>query len=374
MKVLPMLLAATAVLGITATAPTAAAPQATPAAPAVAAPVDCAPQGDLDFLCGLGNAEDLVLLPDTNYILAGGIGTRRGIEAKAGLRLIDRTTLAWQHWLPSGAFTIAHDAKAFPGCATPPDPEKFMAHGLAVRKVAAGKSRLYVVNHAGRESIEVFDVDTRGATPAATWIGCILPTEPIGANSVAVGPDGTVYATVFLNRGTGIEDVLAGRPTGQIQVWKPGQTTPTTLSGTQLAGNNGLEISADGKRLYAVAFGGKQLVVFDTRGKKLGSAQVEGYYPDNVRWDDRGRLILAGMTNNDAKCPEIDDLSQARVEDPCYKAFVVDAVDPKTMQVTRIASRPTTKLFSHVSHGLIEGDRLWLGTVGAQRLAYMRLP
>lgn len=337
---------------------------------ASAASSPCEPVGDLRFLCGLGNAEDLVSLPGTRWIIAGGIGTRRGVEARAGLRLIDGETLEWRHWLPEGPIIAKHDAKAFPGCATPPDPARFMAHGIAVRATGTNHARLYAVNHADRESIEVFDIDSSSAIPVATWVGCLLPEPPVNTNSVAVAPDGTVYATVFIGAGKSIDDVLAGRPTGEVIRWLPGEAKATALPGTSLSGPNGLEISADGELLYVVAFGTKQLHTFDKTGARHAMAQLGNYWPDNVRWDDRGRLLTAGMTNNDAKCAEPTRIEDVDPTSPCYKAYVVEAVDPATMKVTPVATAPTTAAFSHVTVALGHGDRMLLGTVGADRMGY----
>jgi DNA-binding beta-propeller fold protein YncE len=331
----------------------------------------CDPVGQLRFLCGLGNAEDLVSVPGTKWIIAGGIGTRRGVEARAGLRLIDAETRTWHHWLPTEEWQVKHDAASFGACPTPPDKTRFMAHGIALARHPGGTMRLYAVNHAERESIEVFDVDFAGAKPQATWVGCLMPQAPLNTNSVAVAPDGTVYATVFIQPGKSIDDVLAGRNTGEVIFWRPGAATSESLPGTALSGNNGLEISADGSRLYVVAFGGKALHVFDRAGKQHGVAKLGAHYwPDNVRRDDRGRLIVAGMTTNDPKCDDPKAADAAQPGTPCYKAYVVEAVDPDTLAVETIASEPTTAAFSHVSGGLVRDGWLWLGTVGAQRLGY----
>lgn len=373
MKISRFLLCATALIGcipgvLAETRQTAPATEQ----PAAAA---CDPVGKLSFLCGLGNAEDLLIVPGTDWIVAGGIGTRRGIEATPGLRLIDAKTGQWQHWVPTKEWAAKHDAASFPACDTPPDRAKFMAHGIALAKHATGAMRLYAVNHAERERIEVFEVDFTAKQPAARWVGCVKPPAPINTNSVAVAPDGTIYATVFIQPGKTIDDVLAGRPTGEIIYWKPGAASSQSLPGTALSGNNGLEISRDGTTLYVVAFGGKALHAYDRTGKEVGRASLgANYWPDNVRWDDQGRLIVAGMTTNDAKCLDPASVAAAQPRSsPCYKAYVVEAVDPKTLTVEVLASEPTTTAFSHVSGATVHSDKLWIGTVGAQRLAYRKL-
>jgi hypothetical protein len=44
----------------------------------------------------------------------------------------------------------------------------------------------------------VFQADTAPATPAVTWLGCVIAPEPIGLNSVRGLPDGGFITTNFL--------------------------------------------------------------------------------------------------------------------------------------------------------------------------------
>src|SRR6478752_1890613 len=82
----------------------------------------CSPANGLDFICGPKNAEDLVRVPGTPWIIAS------GMTEGASLTLIDSR---------NGAFSAVHpQAKAdamFANCATPPDPAKAITHGLNLR-------------------------------------------------------------------------------------------------------------------------------------------------------------------------------------------------------------------------------------------------
>jgi hypothetical protein len=55
----------------------------------------------------------------------------------------------------------------------PLDPALFNARGLSLSRLAGDRWRLLVVNHGGRESIEVFDVDLAPARPRLVWRGCL---------------------------------------------------------------------------------------------------------------------------------------------------------------------------------------------------------
>ena len=121
--------------------------------------------------------------------------------------------------------------------------------------------RLLVVLHGGRESIEVFEVDARPATPTVTWIGCAVAPEPIGLNSVRGLADGGFIGTNFLARGprAGSADrrrkrMQSGERNGELWEWHAGSGWQK-VPGTEAAGANGLELSEDGRQLYVAAWG-----------------------------------------------------------------------------------------------------------------------
>src|SRR5262245_66445008 len=75
----------------------------------------------------------------------------------------------------------------------------------------------------------------------------------LAANSVAAFSDGTIIATVPQRPGTTNAQRLRGEPTGDVVEWKPGTDAFRVVAGTQLAGNNGIEISLDEKEFYVVS-------------------------------------------------------------------------------------------------------------------------
>jgi len=58
------------------------------------------------------------------------------------------------------------------------------------------------------------------------------------------------------------------------------------VPGTQLAGNNGIEISLDEREFYVVSFGTHTVVVFSRQDplKPSRQSQAPGFMPDNLRW------------------------------------------------------------------------------------------
>src|SRR5262249_38927188 len=145
----------------------------------------------------------------------------------------------------AGASAARADKNKFAGCPGPLDPKQSILHGLSLRPANAGRYTLYATNHGGRESIEVFEIDSSAAAPSARWVGWRVLPPMMPANSVAAFTDGTLVATVLVLPGKTFEDVWAGRNTGAVLMWTPGSKEFRTLSGTELPGNNGIDTSSD---------------------------------------------------------------------------------------------------------------------------------
>jgi hypothetical protein len=323
----------------------------------------CEPRDGVQFVCGPKNAEDLVLLPGTKWIVSS------GMAEGAGFYLIDSRDGSWNALQPQAR----HDAAMFPNCATPPSLATLNTHGLNVRADAGGRSMLYVVGHGAREAIEVFDVDASGAKPTLTWKGCVLMPEGLAANSVASFADGSIIATVLLMPGKTFAESVARRPTGAVFEWNPGDRAFELVRGTELPGNNGIEASADGREFYVVSSGFQTIVAFShtNPATQLRSTQPLPITPDNVHWGADGRLLTAGMANDVPACggapgPQ-HDLAKLGT---CPRNTLGIAIDPVTMSHTVIAETPVNPAFSNATMVLTVDGRFWVGTFSGDRIAY----
>lgn len=331
-----------------------------------AADADCESAGDVDFVCGPENAEDLVSVPDTHWIIAS------GMTAGAGLALIDSRTGAWSVLYPSQTPRAAPDA-TFAGCTTPPAPETFNTHGLNLRAGEQGRSTLYAVMHGERESIEVFDVDATGEQPVLTWTGCVTMPEGLAANSVASFADGSLVATVLIMPGKTFADSVARRPTGAVFEWSPGEDGFELVQGTELPGNNGIEVSADGSEFFVVSSGFQTVVAFShtNPARQLRTTAPLPITPDNLHMSDDGRLLTAGMKNDVPECggppgPQ-HDLEQLST---CPRGTIALAIDPASMETTVIAETPEHPAFSNATMVLTLDGRFWIGTFSGDRIAH----
>ena len=338
---------------------------ASPAILAAAQSAACAPSGGLNFICGLQAAEDLVPVPGTRWLIAS------GMAAGSGLHLIDTQAKTAANLFTSDVLIARPDKKKFAGCPGALEPKKAVLHGLSLRSGQASRYTLYATNHGGRESIEVFEVDARGARPSVAWIGCVLMPGKLAANSVAAFRDGTLVATVLMLPDKTFQDVWAGKNTGVVLMWTPGSKDFRTLAGTELPGNNGIETSADDREFYVASTGAKRIVAFSRSNpsKPLRFAQLKDFAPDNVRLVG-SRLITAGMIDDEPSCGG----APKKPEDiRCPRGWIADAVDPRTMAITEIGRGPKAPPYTGTATAMPVGDTLWLSSFAADRVAYRPL-
>jgi hypothetical protein len=322
---------------------------------------NCEPSGDVDFVCGVTNPEDLVLVPGTPWIVSS------GMAEGAGFYLVDSSTGS-ASLLP---FAAAHDP-AFAQCATPPTAQSLNTHGLNIRASGPGRAKLYVVGHGAREAIEIFDVDATGARPALTWRGCVPMPDGLAANSVASFADGSLVATVLFMPGKTFLDSVTRKPTGAVFGWSPGDTGFTLIEGTELPANNGIEVSADGREFYVASSGLQTIVAFSRSNpaRQLRTTRPLPFTPDNVHLGADGRLLTAGMANDVPECggppgPEHDIPRLAA----CPRPTIAVAIDPATMRDTVIATTPADPKFSNATMVLTAAGQAWIGTFSGDKIA-----
>jgi hypothetical protein len=333
-------------------------------------PQVCDPSGELHFVCAAEHPEDLAHIPGTFWLIVS------GFSKGAGLKLVDTRTDALRRWYTGSQGQIQRDAGAYPDCTSAPDADLFNVQGISLKPNQADLYTLYVVNHGGRESIEVFAVATDRPDPALIWKGCVLLPEGMAANSVAAFRDGTILATVLTRPGTTITDFVRGQKTGGVFEWKPGTKAFKLIRGTELPGNNGLEVSPDDKEFYVVAFGWHAIVVFSRAHptRPVRQASAPGFMPDNVHWDN-GRLLAAGMQLDEPACGGTRKIINGKADDMrCHRGYTVAQVDPRTMTFRLLAYAEPNAEFNGVSAAVVIGSELWLGSYQAERIAHRPLP
>ncbi len=328
----------------------------------------CTASGGLVFVCGPANAEDLVLVPDTHWVLSS------GMLPGGGIYLVDTQRKTWSQKFDGRPNAVEHDVTTYGQCPGPPVLETFNSHGMHIRAGADKHSTLYVVGHGGREAIEVFDVDASLVEPKLTWVGCVPMPNNYEANSVVSLNDGSLLATVLMHPGQTYSEVFSGKITGAVYKWKKGSEGFEKIPGTELPGNNGIEISNDESEIYVVSTGLGSISAFShtNPAKLLRATKTFDYGPDNIHMTADGQLITAGPSQVDHACGELDlanfDLGAFA---SCPKASVVGIVDPRTMKETKRFTRPANDSFSNATMALQVGDDVWVGTFHGNRIGIM---
>jgi hypothetical protein len=216
------------------------------------------------------------------------------------------------------------------------------------------------VGHGARESIEVLEADLRPATPRFTWVGCVIAPEPIGLNSVRGLDDGGFITTNWLPRGgaaDAMQKMMAGEKNGELWEWHTASGWQR-VPGSEAAGANGIELSADGKTIYMAAWGSQSFIRL-TRGvtpPKRDEIPL-GFRVDNIHFARDGSLLAAGQ-----------------ITDPSNRVSRVVKVDPSTLAVRDVLTLQDDAAFAGNTTAIEIGTVLWLGSYRGNRIAIVPAP
>lgn len=323
----------------------------------------CNADGELQYLCGPANAEDLVRLGETRWIIASGMDgpLMGGGPARGHLYLVDHQAKTFTDWFPGQAAPAKHDKAMFGSCPGPVDTSRFSAHGLSLQEQSAGRYRLYVTAHGAREAVEVFDIDATGARPSVAWVGCVVLPDDVMANGVATLPDGGFVVTKFLDRsqpeGQAFGAVQRRQLNGALYEWRPGGAVQV-IPGTEMSGPNGILASADGRTLYVAAFGTSEVFKFERSGSGVNRQVMKvDIAADNLRWTPDGRILASG--NNSCGTP------------PCPRGWKVLEIDPATLAFRTVAGSERTTGMAGATVGIRVGNEIWVGTYQGDRIGYL---
>ena len=310
----------------------------------------CAPQGDLHFVCNLLSVEDFLPVGGGRWLVGGSY-----VEKSVGLYLIDTRAKSAK---PVALSLAAQPDAQYAGCAAP-DLTKLQTHGLDVKQIK-GQTRVYVINHGGRESVEIFQLHP--ATATADWVGCALPPEGVTGNSISALAHGEFVMTKFVDSRDkqGFPHILAGQVTGAVFRFTPGKGF-NEVAGTRLSGDNGLLTSADGRWLYVNAYGSREIYRLPMSGNGERSVAKVDFCPDNLRWAPDGSILVTGQFISPETLTSLHGWATVRL-------------DPKTMTTTPVVKEAGLKVFDDATSAVQVGRTLWFGTFRGDRMAYMALP
>ena len=331
----------------------------------VAAQAACDPAAGLTFICGLTNAEDLVQVPGTPWIVASGLAD--GEHSEGHIYLVNAHDRTFQVLLP-GHVVYRQDNEIFGACPGAPDETKFSAHGLGLRVGSASEHTLYVVHHGERESVEVFTLKAGPMPPTLTWVGCVVYPAGVLGNGVAALPGDAFAASNFLNTNDpkAIDKLTAGQPEGGMLIWRPKTGWEDVPEAATISADNGVAASPDGKQLFVAGTGDETVVRLSLDGTPGDRAVIKtGFRTDNLRWGSDGFLYGVGARDTVQNLFACAPNTQQR----CTSPFSVLRIDPVTLAAREVVRHPGAPTFGAASTALRIGDEYWLGTPHGDRIA-----
>ena len=318
--------------------------------------LDCGVHGNLEILCGTRSPEDLEVTPDGKFLIVSQfVNAARGGGAGAGLVLFDPAKKTFTK------MAVTEEPLKDWGDAACPRPigAALAPHGISLLKRAGGKYEVFVVNHGGRESIEMFELTRAGGTWALVWHGCVV--SPQAYNDVAALPNGGYYATHPTALQTPGFDLFSGKPSGWVSSWMPGKGE-VELPESRAGYPNGVVAAADGRYVYFNAWTAKEVHKYDLKENKEAGVVKLDFMPDNLTWTKKGHILAAGVKGARGECPSGSGT-------PCSQTFGIAEIDPAKMTAKTIFdSEGKGALISGVSVALQMGNAVYIGAFQGDRL------
>ncbi|MCB2113759.1 MAG: SMP-30/gluconolactonase/LRE family protein [Parvularculaceae bacterium] len=244
----------------------------------------------------------------------------------------DRRATNAGHPVPGGIYALKLDGSDGVSKVSPGMLEDFHPHGLSLWSNKEGQKRLFVVNHSieNGHRVEIFDVGFRGMLIHVDSVSFPEMTSP--NDVLGVGPR-SFYVTndrAFDGGVLGAAEAYLTLPLSGLAYFD-GSKGSVAAKGLSYA--NGVNISADGKTVYASAFLGRNIVVYD-RDPETGALTERDSIsvdtgPDNIEVAADGALWVAGH-------PKVFDFLK-HVEDPAaVSPSQVIRIDPKTKHAENV--------------------------------------
>jgi hypothetical protein len=320
----------------------------------------CEPAGGAEFVCGLNAPEDLIDVPHTDWVLVSTMGV-----GKSHLYAVDAKTHTPVALYPADSAREQQDKKRYGSCPGPLPKSSFGGHGIDLRSTGRGKGTIFVVNHGGRESIEVFELDAAGKTPHVTWVGCVVYPDHASGNGVVGLPDGGFITSNFHDPkdADAFKKMGANQITGNVLEWHPSSGW-TTLPDSAASGPNGLVLSPDDKWLYVAVWPAQEVVRFERIGQSWAKRDAipTGILTDNLRWMKDGSLLAAGQAS---KMPDVFECRPPG----CHVGSGAVKIDPKTLKTTRLLTYAGNDSFEGGTTVLEVGNEYWIGSYKGDRVA-----
>lgn len=314
----------------------------------------------LGRVAGPINAEDITTVPGTPWVVTSGMKSQTVPYGR--LYAIDTRDRSAQEIYPYGV-TARHDSALYGDSPSQLDPLEFEPHGINLFARPNGGFTLHVVNHEGRESVEIFDFEIDRGRPKLTWIGSVVVPKGCWPNDVAslsdggfmvtstADPDGDGGLAGGMARMFGGEEIYGGHE------WHPGRGW-SPIDGSRMAGANGIAATPDGNVIFIAGWRGKNVTRIDRRGPEMTVAVVQlDILVDNLTWSADGAILAAGAY--DTTPDQIFGCFSTR--DTCSFPSKVVRIDAASLEAEEVVVYGSD-VFGLGTTGLQVGDEIWVSS------------
>ncbi len=333
---------------------------------------DCVASGDITPICKFKNPEDIEVLPDQKSLLISQMGNMDGSKS-GNLVVYDAASGEISALFPTSVIepgkTSDWGDKSCPGIPG----NEFAPHGISLKQRDDGQLQLAVINHGGRDSVEMFSVQQDGGHWQLQWRGCVVPEDGTFMNDVALLGNGGFVATHmfdkraphFMGLSTGLWKAQFGVKTGYVFEWQPG-VGYRILEDSRGSFLNGIEISPDNKIVYANVYAGHEIRKLDRQtGKVLGAAKVD--QADNIAWDSAGQLLAVSHSG-----PITDQMACSKTPgQTCGFEFTIYRINPDDMSSEVVLKHQGAPMGAGTVARQL-GDKLYVGSFSSDRI--VRVP
>jgi len=321
----------------------------------------CSNEFVMKTVCGFRNPEDILPLPGDRNVLISEMGAFM-TDAPGRLSVFDQES----ELIEPLVMQVAESNRLWGDVACPmPDAALFSPHGIDLVTDNSDQLRLLVVNHGGRESVEMFEMTEGAMGWQATWRGCALPPGDPFINDVSGLKDGSFLVTHMWDKHLPFEEVARKLTSGEFTgwVWRWSEASGfSKLGGSTELMPNGIVLSADEQFAYVNIYMGNKTIKVDLSAEeKVGEFSVR--QPDNITRDEAGALWVASH-QHDPLGQNCDGVEEAA----CLLPFRVVRADPDTLE-TSVVIDHSGEPMGYATVATKIGDRLFMGSAHGDRIA-----
>ncbi len=325
---------------------------------------NCESSEQIDVICGVSNPEDIVAIPNTEFLLFsefGGMQPFSKFKKESFLKILN--TQMDHVIIPKlkfGKKTLGEE-----NC-NRDENDEFNLHGIDV--LQKGKViQVGAINHYPKETIEMFELERLNNNWFITWKGCISINNNVFLNDLSFKEDGTFYTTVMFDDDdiTWIKWLISSifkKDTGYIKYWD-GKNFQI-LENSNGVQPNGIAFDKDNKLIYVAYNQGNLINIFDPIAKRvINSIYINS--PDNITIDNNS-IFVTELNHNLGDSPNCINMTV------CSLPFsVIELSKEDLKQINKYEYSNT--IFGLPTVAVPHNNSIYIGSFHSERIAKISL-